>query len=142
MCLNINVKIDEKVRRKLAKGGGKAKFWVIKKPVRGVLYSIYQGCCWCRRAGAVRSTRKQLSLTRMEQSLLRVNRGNHVFLTRRDAREHLKRWYNGYGYRVVPVWGYRRHFVAAGRFIGQGSAVFRTLTVTKKDFDKAIGRKP
>lgn len=141
MCLTIDAKITEKVRRKLKKG--RVQFWVVKVRKGRRLHSAYQGTRWCRKPGAVKSSRLTIKLTKREEFLRVVNYGNHVYLTRRAAREKVAGWTHIHRtHVVVPVWGYKSHFVAAGRFERDESGVFRTLTITKEAFDKAVGRTP
>ncbi len=138
MCLTIDAAITEKVRRKLKKGGGKAKFWVVKDAVasRGELFSYWRCFLWCDKPGLLRSDRRRRTLTKRERDERSINRGFHVYLTRAAAE-----YWTGHIAVAVPVWGNSKDFVVAGRHADRHSAVFTKLTVLKADFDKAVGRK-
>ena len=144
MCLNINDAITAKVRKRLEKG--KARFWVLRKVLGGVLQSPFYPCedgsVW-RGPGVHKSSRSIMEHSDYEKFHSELHRGYHAFETRAAAAKLMADdvWLATVPCPIiVPVYGRKEDFIGAGRFNGSHSAVFTKLEITKADFDKAVGK--
>ena len=140
MCLYYSAKETAKLKRK--KGSIICKKAYIASD--GKLLSPLMGnCMWAlppfqkgavvKKAGVIQSTRKSSKLTEQERKTKEINYGIHVYL---------KNEYVVPGEVCVPVKCNIKDLVGAGAKDGEygWEAVFTKVSISKKDFEKAIGK--
>ena len=141
MCMIVDDKITAKVKARLKRGKGVAKFWKVYRRVRAGLRPVFSNGCIRssgRRCSSRRTTRWPLESDHDFWHENAVQRGFHVFLTREEARKEC-------GHRievVVPVYCRAEELVAGGRWAGcteyVEQAVFTHITIKEPDFRKAV----
>jgi hypothetical protein len=144
----VDDKITKKVKAKLKRGGGKARFWKVYDREGGELASpVYSH----NKSGVISgpglyaSGRRTTNYPRYDDVPYRgweyIGRGFHVLLTRAEARL----WTDRRGVAIVPVWCSIAHLVAGGHtgaidYRKLPAAVFTDLEILPEDFKKAVGQ--
>lgn len=136
MCMRIDQEVTEKVKRRLKRGSGKARFWKVyhqrPKSLRSFIWNSS-----IRTPGRKASSRKSTVIGNAEAE--EIGEGWHVFLYKRDTKYFCRPW------RIaVPVWCREKDLVAGGtqgwmRSSPQQQAVFTHIEIKPDDFRKAIG---
>ena len=129
MCLTIMPTFNrESAIQKIFGNKGRIVVWkVYRKSQKNKLYPIY---CHKRteiNAGWIVSNRKDIRLG----NKFTISKGIHVFLNIEEAQD-----YRSYNEIVVPVYCYKKDFVAA--HIDEKEAVFIKVFLKKEDYTKAI----
>jgi len=146
MCLTTDKRRTEVFARRMP-DKGKVKMWkeyrrdstsTGRPRLRSTLY--HRGFI---KPGTVKSNREQQALGKDakdsqeycdwdHRQVCAVNRGIHVYSTRKPTFEH----YSHSSYVYVPVYVEKKHLVA-GNWL-EGEAVFMQVTLYKKDYDAAL----
>jgi len=142
MCLFIDEKIDEKIRKMFEKKDV-IRFWKAVCCRDGSHLSAPHMTQHYYR-GLNESTRSMDGFTRWEERIGTVYSGFHVFLKKRHAKAYLRSIT-----KVIPVWCKKEDFVAGGyteygyHFFSHKAkdfhtAVFTKMTIEEKDYDEII----
>lgn len=131
MCCEHDRQVTAELRRRMRAVGGKLTFWKCYRRREGVLFSAYKRVP-LRGPGVSASDREKRPPGKdaMDWQIW-VERGIHVYRSRRRAVKHVDYWDTDV---IIPVLCDIRHLVCAG---ANGDAVFMQVEITKRNYDRA-----